>query len=258
MRVSNGAREQVQSAARVVQAMEFIARRKEVRAGDVAAELGIHKSNALRLLETFRRFDWVAVDQERRFYRVGPALFAIGEAAAANLHLEEVLHLAEELRDLTGETVHIAVPHIDRMLIVARVESGHALRVSCPIGSRDPLYNSSLGKACLATMPDDEREAILATLTLEPRTPNTITSLDALRADIERTRERGYAIDDGEARLGVRCMGLAATRPGSPRLVALSITGPAERWTLDAITHAAPAILETFRAHALLTADGNR
>ncbi len=255
MRASTGVSEHLQSAARVVQAMELIARRKEARLGEVAAELGIHKSNALRLLETLRRLDWVVVDEERRLYKVGPALFGIGEAAAASLHLEELLRLADILRNLTGETVHVAVPQAERMLIVAHVESPHALHVSCPVGSRDALYSSALGKAYLASLPDDELEAILPSLSLERRTPNTITTLDDLRADLTLTRNRGYAVDNSEGRLGVRCMGLTVTHIGAPRIVALSITGPAERWTLEAMSQKAPAIFETLQPYALLTAD---
>src|SRR5579884_1898372 len=95
----------LQSAARVVQAIEMIARRREAKLGEVAAELGIHKSNALRLLETLRTLDWIVVDAQRS-YRLGPALVGIGKAAADGTHLDELLRKAEIVRDITGETVH--------------------------------------------------------------------------------------------------------------------------------------------------------
>ena len=241
---------QLQTAGRVVQAIELIARSREAKLGEIAAELGIHKSNALRLLETLRSLDWVVVDELRSSYRVGPALLGIGQAAIENLNLDDVLRAARVLRDLTGETVHIAVPHGERMIIVARVESLNALRVSCQLGTQDPLHSSSLGKAYLASLPDSELEHLLLSVPRGASTPNTITDIDDLRADIHATRVRGYAADNEEGRLGVRCMGLAIRIEGATRTAAMSITGPAERWTFGAMAEKAPAILEVVRPFA--------
>lgn len=245
---------QVQSAARVVQAIELVARLGEAKLGEVAAELGIHKSNALRLLETLRSLGWIVVDEHRACYRVGPALIGIGQAAAGSIYLDDLLRTAGILRDNTGETVHIAVPHEERMLIVARAESRHALRVSCQVGSQDPLYNSALGKAYLAALPDEQLDALLPRLSYERCTENTITSPAALRRDIELTRARGFAINNGEARPGVKCMGFAVHVGGAVPIAALSITGPAERWTVDAMEKAAPMILEALHPYTALAA----
>lgn len=244
---------QVQSAARVVQAIELIARRREAKLGEVAAELGIHKSNALRLLDTLRSLNWIVVDELRACYRVGPALIGIGQSAAHSIYLDELLRTADILRDITGETVHIAVPHGERMLIVACSESRHALRVSCQVGSQDPLYNSSLGKAHLATLSNEQLEVLLPVLTHERLTDTTITSPEGLQFDIELIRARGYAIDNGESGLGVRSMGFAVNFGGTLHKGALSITGPAERWTEDAMEKEAPVILEALRPYTTLS-----
>ena len=112
----------METVARVVRAVEFVAREGRVRLDDVAQELGVHKSNALRLLNTLRELDWMVLD-DRRTYMVSPHLIAVGQAAAAGTSFQEALQLAEDLREMSGETVHIAVPHGQRMLIVGRVES---------------------------------------------------------------------------------------------------------------------------------------
>lgn len=241
---------QLQTAGRVVQAVELIARSREAKLGEIASALGIHKSNALRLLETLQALDWVVVDPLRSCYRVGPALLGIGQAAIENLKLDEVLRAARVLRDLTGETVHIAIPRTERMIIVACVESLNALRVSCPLGTQDPFHSSGLGKAYLASLPHSELEHVLMTVPRGVLTPNTITDIDALRTEIHATRLRGYATDNEEGRLGVRCMGFAIRIDGAVRTAALSITGPAARWTLAAMDDKAAAILEVIRPFA--------
>lgn len=246
----------LQSAARVVQAIEVMARRGEMKLSEVAADLGIHKSNALRLLETLRTLGWVAVDAERNNYKVGPALVGIGQAAAGAMDIDELLHTAGIVRDITGESVHIAVPNGHHMLIVARIDSHHALRVSCRIGSQDALYNSGLGKAYLASLPGDEVDTLLRTVSFERCTPTTLTTPEALREDLRITRERGYAVDLGEAREGVQCMGVAVTVGSQAHTVAISVTGPAERWTLELIEEKAPFVLEVLRPYLSRASSG--
>ena len=231
-----------QSAERVVQAIEFLAREGEVKLDVIAAELGVHKSNALRLLATLRSLGWVSRDPAKSVYELGPRLITVGEAASARLGLNEALSVAELLRDLTGETVHLAVPVENRMLIVARVESLNPLRVSCDLGSEDRLHSSALGKAYLASLPVDELDEMLSSLELSAATVNSITSVDELRGEIAATQGRGYSIDSEEGRIGVRCIG--TTLCFGDQLIALSITGPANRWTMQGMEPFVPQMLQ--------------
>ena len=237
-----------QSVERVVLAIELLAREGEAKLDTIAAHLGVHKSNTLRLLATLRSLGWVSRDETRSLYELGPRLITIGAAASAHLGLNEALSLAERLRDLSGESVHLAVPVEKRMLIVAKVDSLNALRVSCHLGSEDHLHSSSLGKAYLASIPDAELDEVLSTLKLTAATVNSITSVDRLRKEIEATRERGYSIDSEEGRIDVRCIG--TTLCFGDQLIALSITGPANRWTMENMESVIPEMLrlvEIFR-----------
>ncbi len=233
----------METVARVVRAVEFVAREGRVRLDDVAGELGVHKSNALRLLNTLRELDWVVLD-DRRTYMVSPHLIAVGQAAAAGTSFQEALQLAGELRDMSGETVHIAVPHGQRMLIVGRVDSHNPLRVSCELGTRDALHASALGKAYLAALSDPELDSVLDQLHLEKLTPYSTTDATALRAEVMRTRERGYSVDLEEGRPGVCCLGFSLRLGANRDEVALSITGPSYRWTKDEMMALAPSLLE--------------
>ena len=233
----------METVARAVRAVEYVAREGRVRLDDVAAEIGVHKSNALRLLNTLRELDWIVLD-DRRSYMVSPHLIAVGQAAAAGTSLQQALQLAEELRDMSGETVHVAVPHGQEMLIVGRADSPNPLRVSCELGSRDALHTSALGKAYLSVLSADELEYLVAKLDLVGLTPFSITSVDDLLADVRSTRERGYSLDFEEGRLGVCCMGFGFRLGSNLDPVAVSITGPTDRWTDDKMSRLAPLLLE--------------
>lgn len=243
----------LQTAARVVTAIEYLATNGGAKLDEVAAALGVHKSSALRLLTTLRELGWIVTD-DRHQYRVGPHLVAVGQAAATGSSLQRVLQLAEELRDLTNETVHIAVPQNNSMLIIGRVDSASPLRVSCELGSRDPLHTSSVGKAYLASLSETDFEALLPQLDLEMRTPFSITDADRLRDDIELTRRRGYSLDFEEGRLGVCCIGFAVQLGANLDTAALSITGPAHRWTRDAIAEMTPELVERVASASPVTA----
>ncbi len=212
--------------------------------GQIAAVLRVHKSSASRLLRTLERHGWVARDPSGFAYHIGPALIAVGRAAVDQfLRSERVLPMMERLRDLSGETVHLAVFDQGEMLHVLRADSHDMIRVTCPAGTRDALHCTALGKAFLASLSDEQRRMIVTGLKLERRTPNTITGRKALLADLEATRARGFSIDREEGRVGVRCVGLALVEARGKSIGALSITGPAFRWTQRAMDRGIDEIL---------------
>ena len=233
----------METVARAVRTVEFVAREGRVRLDDVASEIGVHKSNALRLLNTLRALDWIVLD-DRRSYMVSPHLIAVGQAAAAGTSFRQALQVAETLRDMAGETVHVAVPHGRRMLIVGRVDSRNPLRVSCQLGSQDEMHTSALGKAYLSVLAEHEAESLIADLDLVGLTPFSITSRSDLISDVRRTRNRGYSLDFEEGRLGVCCIGFALRLGSNRDPVAISVTGPSDRWTRERMAELAPALLQ--------------
>lgn len=244
--------EMLQSAARVIQTIGLLAERETIKLDDVAAELGIHKSNALRLLATLRSFDWVAVDERHGRYRLGHGLIRIGEAASAGFQMDEAIALAERLCDLTGETVHVSIPAGDRMLIVGTVESPNALRVIQSLGSEDPLHATAVGKAYLACQDADRLDEILGRIKLTKYTSHTVTSKQVLRGQLGTIRAEGFATNFREALEGTAALAVALNLQGDRQApVCLSITGPADRFNEDAMRGMAEQILtivEPFQA----------
>ena len=226
----------MKSVKRIVTAIGYLQQHPGARLDDVAAELGVHKSNASRLLKSLEEAGWVSRDSTGSNHRIGPALIAVAQGAIDQFALsDQLIPMMQALRDVSGETVHLAVLDNGEMLHIRRVESQHVIRVACPPGTRDRLHCTALGKAYLAGLPAAELPSVVARLSLERRTPNTITGRAALLADIRNARNRGYAIDDEEGRAGVRCVGFAVLDPTGRPVGTISVTGPAARWTPRAV-----------------------
>lgn len=121
------------------------------------------------------------------------------------------------LRDATGETVHLAVPSGNGMVYIDKLESPRTVRMTSRIGTRVELYSTSVGKAYLAALSPDRYREIADRLDMRTRTPNTITDIHALDADIETARQRGYSCDNEENEPDIRCFGAAIIdRSGQP------------------------------------------
>ncbi|NML34272.1 IclR family transcriptional regulator [Paraburkholderia antibiotica] len=138
------------------------------------------------------------------------------------------------LRDLTSETIHLAVPSRGEMVYIEKLESPHAVRMASRIGTRVSLTSSSVGKAYLATLTAAERETLLRDAPLERFTEHTLTDLDAVRREIDATARRGYAEDREENEVSIRCYGAAICGPDGRALGCVSISMPTFRHRDDA------------------------
>jgi IclR family acetate operon transcriptional repressor len=241
----------LQTATRVVQLLELLAERNSVSLDDASDALGVHKSNALRLLATLRELDWVTSNVTRTEYQLGPKLVAIAQSAFRAEPMQLATRLARAICDRAGETVHISAPVSTSMLIVSRVDTSSSLRVTQDIGQSDPLHATAVGKVYLAWLPEEEAGALIGRIQLPRLTEYTLTSRSALLQGLHHIRDAGYAINIEETELGVNALAfLIQTAPYS-QPYALSLTGPATRWTPEQIDRVLPdllAIVEPFNA----------
>lgn len=224
---SGGVRE-VKSAARTIDALEYLAHRQSnpARLKEIADALGAPRSSTYALLRTLIACGWVRVDATGNLYSLGiRALLAGTSYIDADPYVRIVRPiLADAAREL-GETIHLARLDGDQVVYLVTQESHHDIRVYNRVGRRLPAWATGLGKALLAEQP---AEALPTTLSAV--TPHTITDLDELRDELERTRERGYAIDHEENTMGLRCYGFAL-RYTTPAQDALSCSIPLSRLT---------------------------
>lgn len=123
----------------------------------------------------------------------------------------------EELRQLTGETVHLAVPSGLGMVYIDKLESPHVVRMTSRIGTYVDLHTTSVGKAYLAALPAAEREALVQRIEFHRRTPNSISNPLTLVREVERVARQGYSVDEEEQEPEIRCFGAAILdRDGAP------------------------------------------
>ena len=167
-------------------------------------------------------------DPASHVYRAGPALIELGFATAATTHVRQTLTATmERVAQATGETVHVGVLEGADVRFVDVVESQPALRVSGRVGTVAPLHTTSMGKAMLATMTDEQIMALLPEL--GGITPRTITKRDVLMQEVRRTRGRGYAVNREESEAVVTPVGVALTLREYGLVGAMSVATPTIR-----------------------------
>jgi len=195
----------------------------------LAARTGIPRATAFRLLSTLEGAGFVV--KESGDYRLGIKCFVLGNIAAANLDLRQVAqpHLGA-LRDLTGETTHIAVLDHWQVVYLERLPSPKPVGfMRSRAGAILPAYCTGLGKVLLASRPEQDVAAWAATQTFKAWTPQTITARKRLIEELRAIRARGYAVDEQEHELGVRCIAAPVRNHQGEVVAAISVAGPTER-----------------------------
>ena len=133
--------------------------------------------------------------------------------------------MLERLAETSGESVHLSAPSGTDSVCLDKAQTNFQLQLSTRIGSHGPMYCTGSGKALLAFLPEAERESLSAAQPFRAVTPHTITSLAALRRELQRTRERGYSLDHEEAVLGVHCVGVPILNRFGRPVAAISVSG---------------------------------
>lgn len=208
----------------------FLAHEDELSAAEMSKETGLDPSTVFRLLLTLEAQGFVEVNHTTGKYRPGVTLLELGSRFLKNndIRSRAIAHL-ERLRDEFGETVHLTVLNGNEVVYLEKLAGLHPIGfMSSRVGDRNPAHCTGVGKALLAFIPDDELTARYPDGRLTRYTDTTITDLEALRLELKKVRERGFATDQEEHEPGVKCVavpvfdhkGIAA---------AISVSGPSER-----------------------------
>jgi DNA-binding IclR family transcriptional regulator len=210
---------------------------------ELAAEADVDKSTALRLLAPLREFNFVETD-DAGHYRLGVGLLRLGQAYLDRLDLRSVaLPVLRELTQLTGETSHLVLYQHPDVVYIDKVEADSAVQMRSRIGKIEPAASTGVGRAYLSHAPAAIVDEIVAA-GLTERTPSTITSIRKWRAELDATRERGYAIDDCENEAEIRCVGAAILDHRGQPAAALSVAGPAWRLTRTRAQELGPVVAQ--------------
>ena len=225
----------VQSVERIFQLIESLAAHP-AGAGlqRLAQDTELAKSTVHRLLASLVSLGYAAQDENGR-YRLTLKMFELSSGIVNSMDIMDVakVHL-ERLAQRTGEAVHLVIRDGQDIVYIYKTESG-PMRMSSRVGLRSPLYCTGVGKAILATLPADEVAQIWQHTTPQKLTAHTIVEFEALQAQLTEVRTNGYAIDDEENELGVRCVAVAIPGVGGRADSAFSISGLAPYMTPERI-----------------------
>jgi IclR family transcriptional regulator, acetate operon repressor len=210
----------------------------EASLSELASTSGLPLPTIHRLIRTLVTLGYVRQNSNRR-YALGARLIRLGETASRQFGTW-ARPLLTELVDEVGETANLAVLESDEVVYVAQVPSRHSMRMFTEVGRRLLPHGTGVGKAMLSRMAAEDVRALLARTGMPAFTPNTITDPDALIRHLAEVATLGYALDESEQELGVRCV--AVPLDGMPTLAAVSVSGPQGRLTKQAVSRIVPVV----------------
>ena len=191
----------------------------------LAASIGIHKTSVYRYLNTLLQAGYIQTNGDGR-YHLGNKILELSSQLLRRMPLRETAHpFLVKLSAETQKTVHLCVLDGHDVVYIDKIESQSSLPMMSRIGSRAPAYCTGVGKALLSSLPIDQVVNLLRESSLTKRTSTTITDPIELLAELKITKERGYAIDNGEHEDGIKCFTASINGYGGETVGAISITG---------------------------------
>ena len=237
----------VPSTMRAMRVLEFLAHSKRgASISDVSRNLALPKSSTYLLLKTLeqegylRRSVW-----SRRFY-FGVRLVRLCRSALANLDLREVARpCLTNLMRQTGITVHLAVLEGNEAVIIDRISPPGSSAGADWVSRRLDVNCTGVGKALAAFLPEEQFEELITAQRFARHNDNTIVTVPSLKRELSKVREQGYALDDEEDEIGVRCVGVPILDSNQQAFAAISLAGTTELIPLERVQSLASSLKQT-------------
>lgn len=197
---------------------------------ELSEATGLPPSTTHRLLTTLEAERFVRPDPQGGLWRIGVASFFVGSAFARS---RDVLALVRpylrRLVEVSGETANLFVESGDEAVCIGQIESRHAMRAITGVGGRVLMYSSGAGKVLLAHQDPTRRDQLLRRRELARITEQTITDPDRLATIFDDVRKDGFAVDDEEHAIGLRCVAAPIFNEFGDAVAAISVSGPTAR-----------------------------
>ena len=238
MTESSKAPQSVQSVDRVFDILETLSSYPQgTTLSNIANTVGLHISTAHRLLNTLISRGYVRKEVETGRYRMTLRLFEISSRVSNALGLLAISkELLEGLANQLQEAVHLVERDGSDVVYLYKFEPlQHLVNMSSAVGCRNPIYCTGVGKSILALLPESEQLQLWQQMDIKAYTPYTITDFSAMQKELAETRARGYALDNQEHELGVRCIAVAIRSWVGAPIAAISISATPSRLTDEKI-----------------------
>lgn len=203
---------------------------------EISEKVNLHKSTVHRLLGTLIYKGFVEQDISTNKYKISLKLYELGSKRIVDLDIVRVSrpYIKDLMKEL-NEVVHLVIRDGNHIVYVDKVEADNTIRMASTIGRRSSLYCTSVGKAILAFTDEKDVEKVWTASKIERLTKYTITDFEMFKEELYKIREQGYAEDNEENELGVRCIGAPVFNMNGEVEGAISISGPTIRVTKDKV-----------------------
>lgn len=236
----------VQSVDRAITVLEILAREGHAGVSEVAAEIGVHKSTAFRLLAALEERDLVEQNTDRGKYQLAFGILRLASSIPTRIDLvRQAQPLLDELAAKIDETINIAVVRDQYAVNVQQAMATATVVSQNWVGQLTALHATASGKILLAHMPEAQLEAILQKAGLPKLTPNTITARKTLLAQLAEVRETGFATAHEELEAGLNASAVPIRDHTGAVIAAVSASGPAFRFDAAEIKRTADALRDT-------------
>ena len=227
----------VQSLVRALHIMNVLAEKETgMTLTGIARLVKIPTSTTHRLLTTLQQERFVRFENEHNYWFIGAQCFMVGSAFIRSRDLVSVSRpYMRSLMEESNETVNLAVEEQGEAVYLAQVECRELMRAIARPGGRVALHSSGVGKALLSGMAEKEIKAIFAKHGMARATDKTIDKPDVMQGEMEKIRESGYAFDNEEHAVGLRCIASLIHDELGQSMAAVSVSGPKARITDERI-----------------------
>lgn len=223
----------VQALERGLTLLQLLSKSGSASLSDLSLQVGQPASTAYRLLSTLQKLEFVSFDEITQEWSVGIEAFTVGSAYFNRANLAEASRtVMRQLMLDTGETANLAIlTDGGHVTFLTQMECTHPIRAFHLPGTRSPAHSSGIGKALLAEFPRQHVEQILQKTGLQEFTAKTLSTPKALFGDLDATFLRGWAFDDEERHVGMRCVASAIHNTRGDAIAGISISGPTVRFS---------------------------
>ncbi|ARK32581.1 IclR family transcriptional regulator [Halalkalibacter krulwichiae] len=227
----------IQSVVRAADILELFLSSPELSIKEVSERMGLSKSTVHGIIKTLEFKGFLAQDQEDQKYKLGMKLFELGNSVSKNLDIASIARpIIQELVDKVKETVHLVILDRGEAIYVEKVEGSHSLSIYSQIGKRAPIHCTGVGKAILAFRPENEIDQLLSEATLTTFTDKTMTDKEQIIEHLRQVKKQGYAIDDEEIEIGLRCIAAPIFNHKGESVASISCAAPTTRFNDERLT----------------------
>lgn len=239
---------QINSVVKVIKIIEHLVSKNEWSLAELTRKTGIAKTSVHRMLLTLQSLGYVTQNPENKCYAGSVRFFELGCKVIQHLDYIEIARpYLLELSKKTKETINLCVLDKLKMIVMDRVESKYTLKQDTKLGDSFKPYCSAAGKAVLAYLDKAQRQKLLTTLELKPETHNSIHTIEELKKELEITASNGYAVDNEEFLIGLRCVGAPVFNHNNEIIAGLSVSAPAARLTMRDVPELAQIVVSAAR-----------